>query len=395
MRGLFFKKLSAFLFAPSMFVMALCGYYSANLPDSYYSYNAEKPLISTIFPIEAQFKTIKSTYGGESIGNLNATANLFGIIPIKNITVETIDEQYVIPGGEPFGIKIMSAGVMVVSISDIDGFSPANECGLRVGDIITQIDGIDVNTNDNVQAIISASNGKPVSLKVIRQESEIEIILTPVYSHESDSYCAGIWVRDSSAGIGTITFYNPENSAFGGLGHAVCDSDTQEIVPLLSGKVSGVDVFSVNKSAKGAPGELCGRFINENICGTITKNNDCGVFGYLDEFEYSAEPIQLGLKQDITVGKASMLTTIDGDTPCEYEIYIKDIDYNSDDGLKSITIEVTDEEILQSCGGIVRGMSGSPILQNGKLVAAVTHVFVNDPTMGYAVFAETMIDCIN
>ncbi|MBQ7132131.1 MAG: SpoIVB peptidase [Oscillospiraceae bacterium] len=393
-KGIFFKKLSAFLFVPAMFLMSLCGYYKGELPDRYYVYTTDKPLVSTVFPIDIEYESARQTYGSTNSETCCATMKLLGVFPIKDIEVEAIGERYVIPGGEPFGIKIMSDGVMVVSISDIEGISPANESGLRVGDIITSIEGNEVSTNSALQEIIADSQGQTLAVDVVRNDEELELALTPIFSDEQGQYCAGIWVRDSSAGIGTMTFYDPQSGAFGGLGHAVCDSDTREIVPLLSGKVTGVEIFNINKSSKGTPGELCGRFINENICGTITVNNDCGVFGYLNEFDFNSDLIQLGLKQDISIGEAKMLTTIDGDTPCEYDIYIEDINYNSKDGLKSITIRVTDQDILESCGGIVRGMSGSPIIQNNKLVAAVTHVFVNDPTKGYAVFAETMLDSI-
>lgn len=366
----FFKALSALLFVPSMLLMSICGYYKSALADKYYIYSASKTPISTLLPINAE-------YNGETYENCSATMKLLGIFPIKDIEVEAVAKRYVIAGGEPFGIKILSSGVMVVSISDIDGISPANDSGLQIGDVITAVNGCGVSTNAMLQEIIADSNGETVLLDVIRSEKELQIELTPIYSSENSRYCAGIWVRDSSAGIGTITFYDPQSGAFGGLGHAVCDSDTKEIVPLSSGKVTGVEIFGVNKSKKGAPGELCGRFINNDICGTITSNNECGVFGYLDEFECGTQLIELGLKQDISVGKAKMLTTIGESGACEYDIYIESIDYNSADGLKSITIEVTDEKLLKNCGGIVRGMSGSPIIQNGKLVAAVTHVCVN------------------
>ncbi len=391
-RGLFFKKLSAFFFVPSMFLVTLCGYYSAKLPDKYYVYHNDTPQISTVFPITAEYDSVENTYSGNVEQTYTANASLFGIIPVKCVEIESIDKKYLIPGGEAFGIKIMSDGVMVVSISDVDGVSPAAECGLCVGDVITQIDGRDVATNDEVQNIIAQSDGDELDLTVLRSGEEYTLTLVPEYSREECEYCAGIWVRDSSAGIGTVTFYNPQNKLFGGLGHAVCDSDTDEIVPLLSGKVSGVEIFGIKKSLKGSPGELQGRFVNEDICGLITENNDYGVFGELSEFSPHADAVELGLKQDIEIGEAVMLTTIDGNSPQEYSIYIKSIDFDSEDGLKSIVIEVTDEELLEKCGGIVRGMSGSPVLQNGKLVAAVTHVFVNDPKKGYAVFAETMID---
>lgn len=392
--GLIFKKLSAFFFVPSMFLMTLCGYYSANLPDKYYVYQNETPKISAIFPISTEYDSIQNTYSGNAAQKYTAQANLFGCIPIKSIEIENIEKTFLIPGGEAFGIKIMSDGVMVVSISDVNGISPAQKCGLCVGDVITEIDGCNIATNDDVQNIIANSQGNTLDVKVLRNGEELVLSLEPEYSEQECEYCAGIWVRDSSAGIGTVTYYNPQNGLFGGLGHAVCDSDTDEIVPLLSGKVSGVEIFGIKKSLKGSPGELQGRFVNEDICGLITKNNDYGVFGELSEYEPHAEAVELGLKQDIETGSAVMLTTIDGNSPQEYSINIKSIDFDSDDGLKSIVIEVTDQELLEKCGGIVRGMSGSPILQNGKLIAAVTHVFVNDPTKGYAVFAETMMDSV-
>ena len=201
-----------------------------------------------------------------------------------------------------------------------------------------------------------------------------------------------MWVRDSSAGIGTVTFYDESTGLFGGLGHPVCDVDTGGILPLSSGDVVDVNITGVRKSTEGNAGELQGIFVSDKACGTLYTNNQYGVFGALKNCPSPYSPIPMGLKQEIQLGEASILTTIDGDKPQEYSISIEKIDYRSDNSNKNMVIKITDEKLLSLTGGIVQGMSGSPIIQNGKLIGAVTHVFVNEPTKGYAIFCENMYE---
>ena len=332
----------------------------------------------------------------DSSGNstLNGEMLLLGIIPIKDVDITKIDERYVISGGNSFGIKIFTDGVMVVGMSDVDSedgnVNPAKESGLKIGDIITDINGTKVNSNDEVACIINSSGGKKVTLNVVRNEKKTKIEFVPAFSVSQNEYKAGIWVRDSTAGIGTMTFYSPVTKQFAGLGHAVCDVDTGVLLPVGSGEIVESEIFSINKSSKGTAGELCGTFTGNRL-GTLNNNCECGIFGTLDNVNADSGLIKIALPQEVSTGKAEILTTLDDTGIQSFECEIEKID-RSDGIVTNMVIKITDKELLERTGGIVQGMSGSPIIQNGMLAGAVTHVFVNDPERGYGVFADTMFD---
>ena len=332
----------------------------------------------------------------DSSGNstLNGEMLLLGIIPIKDVDITKIDERYVISGGNSFGIKIFTDGVMVVGMSDVDSedgnVNPAKESGLKIGDIITDINGTKVNSNDEVACIISSSGGKKVTLNVVRNEKKTKIEFVPAFSVSQNEYKAGIWVRDSTAGIGTMTFYSPVTKQFAGLGHAVRDVDTGVLLPVGSGEIVESEIFSINKSSKGTAGELCGTFTGNRL-GTLNNNCECGIFGTLDNVNADSGLIKIALPQEVSTGKAEILTTLDDTGIQRFECEIEKID-RSDGIVTNMVIKITDKELLERTGGIVQGMSGSPIIQNGMLAGAVTHVFVNDPERGYGVFADTMFD---
>ena len=229
-------------------------------------------------------------------------------------------------------------------------------------------------------------------MQINRDGREITFELTPVFSEYSRTYQVGMWVRDSTAGIGTMTFYEPSSGAFGGLGHPICDIDTGSVIPISSGEIVDVKINNVKKGYEGVPGELQGSFISGDAIGILNKNNKYGVFGSLLIKPDTSKAIPMGLKQDVRVGEATILTTVDGTIPKEYSISIEKIDYRNNDTAKNMVIKITDKELLEKTGGIVQGMSGSPIIQDGKLVGAVTHVFVNDPSKGYGVFTENMYE---
>ena len=332
----------------------------------------------------------------DSSGNstLNGEMLLLGIIPIKDVDITKIDERYVISGGNSFGIKIFTDGVMVVGMSDVDSedgnVNPAKESGLKIGDIITDINGTKVNSNDEVACIINSSGGKKVTLNVVRNEKKTKIEFVPAFSVSQNEYKAGIWVRDSTAGIGTMTFYSPVTKQFAGLGHAVFDVDTGVLLPVGSGEIVESEIFSINKSSKGTAGELCGTFTGNRL-GTLNNNCECGIFGTLDNVNADSGLIKIALPQEVSTGKAEILTTLDDTGIQSFECEIEKID-RSDGIVTNMVIKITDKELLERTGGIVQGMSGSPIIQNGMLAGAVTHVFVNDPERGYGVFADTMFD---
>lgn len=303
---------------------------------------------------------------------------------IKPVQIQQKQRRQLIPGGQPFGIKLRTDGVMVVSVN---AGSPAEKSGIKPGDIITSVNGTVVSSNSDISSAVQMSE-ESCSVILKRGNSEKQIRLTP----EAVNGCLrlGAWVRDSAAGIGTLTFADPETGAFAGLGHPVSDVTTGELMPLSSGEATGAEIYSTIKGKNGETGELCGELC-ENVIGSIDCNTPVGVFGTLAG-QVSGEALPMAFRQEVECGPATVLATINGSTPQEYSIEIEKVNLCAMSGTKSMVIRVTDERLLDAAGGIVRGMSGSPIIQNGMIAGAVTHVFVNDPTRGYAVFAETMVD---
>ncbi len=383
--------------AVSMVLLGLTAYINLAAPDHYYNVEGETFSVSSMFGIQVNTsyeEDAAAQAGTDTPVSQQVGLSLFGIIPIKTATVDTVPEIMLAPCGTPFGVKILTDGVIVVGLNDIttaDGtVNPGKQANIQTGDIIYKINGVEVSSNDDVAKAISSSKGETVSVELQRDGKNLTLPLTPALSSIDNTYKAGLWVRDSSAGIGTVSFYDPQTGAFGGLGHAISDVDTGEVLPVLKGDVVNVKIHDIVKGTVGTPGELRGSFVSNESCGTITVNNDSGVFGTMYEAPYYDRLVPMGLKQEIQTGKATILTTINGSTPKEYEIKIEKFNLFENSPTKNMVIRITDPELLELCGGIVQGMSGSPILQNGKLVGAVTHVFVNDPTRGYAIFAENM-----
>ena len=325
-----------------------------------------------------------------------AQLRLFGMFPVKTVSLTTLGPANVYIGGEPFGIRMLMAGVMVISLSEVQAVSgsccPAAEAGIREGDIIEAVNGRRISSNADIQQAVADSCGEAVAVAVRRGEMLKTVSVQPAYVAEAQRWQTGMWVRDSTAGIGTMTYYTRTQSgqiAFAGLGHAVCDADTGAQIPLASGDVIAVSVRDIVSGSAGRPGELLGRFdIGESI-GVLSANTSCGIFGSVIRLPQKQIAVPLGFRQDITRGEALMYTTIDGTAPRPYRIEIEEI-RGDDDALRNLVIHVTDTALLENTGGIVQGMSGSPILQNGRLIGAVTHVFVRDPTRGYGIFAENM-----
>ncbi len=321
---------------------------------------------------------------------------LFGIFPVKTVVVCAAESKRVVPGGIPFGIKMLSDGVMVTSLGTVSSrnalLTPARDAGIRACDVIVSIDGKEMLQSSDVVAAVSKSGGRALEVVLRKGDGGVKRVkLEPVLDTSDNTYKVGIYLRDSSAGIGTVTYYDPETQTFGGLGHGVCDSETGRLISLLKGDVVGAEIDSVTKSRSGIPGQLNGHFATLYNTGSILKNDQTGVYGSLKNVRVVSESVEVALKQEVKTGRATILTTLSGISPEEYEIEIEKISYNSSRAVKNMVIRVTDPRLLSKAGGIVQGMSGSPILQNGKLVGAVTHVFVNDCTRGYAIFAENML----
>lgn len=391
------KAVSAVLSAVIAGIFGLTTYYDSKIPDSFYVEKGEKLEICGFPAVKESGAFAASASGGILPVTNEVSLSLFGVIPIKNVEVQQKEAPTLIAGGEPFGIKLLMDGVMVIRLDgvEISGKKrcPAADCGICEGDVIQTIDGKSVTSDKEIQQIVNESRGKSLNVTFMRENAEHTVVLKPAYSESRDGYFAGMWVRDSTAGIGTITFIDKKTGGFAGLGHPICDSDTGEIVPISSGEAVPVEITKVIKGKTGSPGELQGRFISSEGSGELYLNNKCGVFGHISSEKIEAEgrEYKIGYKQDIKCGKASVLTTIDGTEPKMYDIEIKSIESQSPDSSKNMIIKITDKELISAAGGIVQGMSGSPIIQDNKLIGAVTHVFVDDSSSGYAIFAENML----
>ncbi|MBE6766125.1 MAG: SpoIVB peptidase [Ruminococcaceae bacterium] len=319
---------------------------------------------------------------------------LFGVFPVSKANVTVIDNMSVKLLGQPFGIKIYTDGVLVVGMSDVDGeqgnVNPSANAGIKIGDTIKSINGKPMRSNEDVVEIVESSDGSPMTFVVVRDNVIKTITVVPIFSKSAGAYRIGLWVRDSTAGIGTLTFYSPATDIVCGLGHAVCDDDTGQIMSISSGELVSAEIISQKKGAIGAPGELKGRLGNK-VLGELLLNCECGVYAKNSIGFDNSELMSIALKQDIKEGEAYIYTTIDGERP---EYYTCKVRFNSDnegEKTQNMVVTVTDKRLIEKTGGIVQGMSGSPIVQDGKLIGAVTHVFVNNPQKGYAIFAENML----
>lgn len=375
----FVKGLSLCLGVVLSLTLGLVGYLDYSLPASYYvTHSGEISCGASI------------TASPDS--DTEMTLKLFGVIPIKEADYTVTDAPLLIPGGTPVGIKLLTEGVVVVDMTEVErGVCPCKEAGLKIGDCIKSANGRAIASSDDIQDIIAQSEGKEIRLIISRDGKERALNLKAAYSQKDGCYKAGLWIRDSQAGVGTLTFIEPKTGVYGALGHPVSDYDTGGIMPLRSGEIVSAAITSVDKGVKGAPGELHGRFTSERSAGSILLNCERGIFGVMGNIP-QGEAIPMAFKSEVTAGDATILATVNGREPKEYNIQIEKITLNNLSGTKNMVIRVTDPELLMTTGGIVQGMSGSPILQKGKLVGAVTHVFVSDPTRGYGIFAENMLE---
>ncbi len=297
--------------------------------------------------------------------------------------------------GTPFGIKLLTDGVMVTGFAkignsnDIFEMSPAGKAGFEKGDVITKVNGVKITSSKKMSELI-ISGGNTAELTYKRDNEEYKAVVE-IKTDSDGEKRIGLWVRDSTAGIGTMTFYDEMSGRCAGLGHAVCDIDTGEILPLGSGETVPAVITSVRKGQNDSPGELCGTLTAGKKSGEITDNCSCGLYAALDILPDGANEYPLGFSDEVQCGSAYIISTVDTDGPRRYSVEIESTDNHNRDN-KNLVIRVTDKELIEKTGGIVQGMSGSPIIQNGKLIGAVTHVFVSDPTHGYGIFAETMYE---
>lgn len=314
---------------------------------------------------------------------LNYT-KLVAVYNLEKNVEKKLEDMEICMGGETVGIKLLATGVLVVGVDRNDDL-------IKVGDVILEVNGNKIESNDELINYVTKSEGNSLSLKINRQGKDVIVSVTPKKDETTNSYKLEMWVKDSSAGVGTITFFDKKSGKFGALGHAVTETKENYILPITTGGITKTEIYSIKKGMPKLPGELKGTLTNDTI-GDIVGNTDKGVYGTLyDVSKFDKDKIEIMPKSKIKEGKASIFCTLDNNAIKEYNITIEKVLLTSS-GNKNMIIKVTDEELLNKTGGIVQGMSGSPIIQDGKLVGAVTHVFLNDPTKGYGVFIENMIE---
>lgn len=341
------------------------------------------------------FVTWEKTIAVSQGSSFTIPCKIMNTVFLKNVKVEVVQPEAVYACGNTVGIYMATEGILIVDTEEIQGedggyYEPAGNL-VQPGDYITAFNQQPIRSKSDLINAIHGCEGGDVELSLIRRGEEIELSVCPIKSTEGD-YKLGIWVRDDTQGIGTLTYVD-EYGNYGALGHGISDVDTGELLNIRDGKLYNAEIVGIHKGTKGTPGELSGliRYDESNVIGTIEGNNDNGIYGKIDNTEgIDFQMLEVGYKQDMELGAASILCAVNGQVE-EYDVEITKIDYNHQDTNKSFVINVTDEKLLEQTGGIVQGMSGSPVIQNGKLVGAVTHVFVQDSTGGYGIFIENML----
>ena len=389
----FTKRLTGILALLCAAVMTAVGYFGETLPDSYYVSGDGCPELGGLFSMTpASADGAVAAASSETAVQERGTVSLFGLIPIKDAEIKRTEAPLLIPGGSPIGIKLLTDGVIVVSTQKTaGGGNPAEKAGIKAGDCILEANGEALSSSGRLAEIIMGSHGEKISLRIRRDGKIFETEVTPEFSEAEGTFKAGLWIKDSSAGVGTLTYIDPKTGGFGALGHPISDADTQKILPLGSGEIVDVTITGCEMGSAGCPGELCGTFLSGLAAGNISRNCEQGIFGTLNYVSRRAEALPIAFKTEVKTGPATILTTVDGSTPKEYDAVIEKLSLSDAASTKNIIVRITDPELLSLTGGIVQGMSGSPILQDGRIVGAVTHVFVSDPAMGYGIFIENML----
>lgn len=373
------------------------------LPSNYIIMQGENLRLYTLLGIrlieESSYQTLQTSSTLEQekinkIGKVSFRLNLFNLIPLKNIDVNVIPKTTVVPMGNAIGMKLYTAGVLVVGMSEIEGKKPYENSGIKEGDRIIQINQNQIDNTDDLMKAVNKSDGNNISIKYVRDEKTITTSIKPL-KNSSNEYKIGLWVRDAAAGVGTLTFYEPSSGMFATLGHGIMDIDTAELIKIANGELVTTNILSINKGTKGNPGEIRGTIEAGHTIGSISKNTKFGVFGTINKTPYlntsNTNEVQVALREEIKTGKAQIICELENGKKEYYDIEIQRIFISNNKDNKSMLIKVTDKKLSKKTGGIIQGMSGAPIIQNGKFVGAVTHVLVNDPTIGYGVFADIML----
>ena len=360
-----------------------------NLPDELVVFEGETIFMKTLLGLNIKLndETIEtSSNSGQALtkqaGKSTLEVSLFNSINIKNVNVDVLPKTKVIPVGNIAGVKLYTNGVLVVGMSEIEGYDnkkykPYENKGIKEGDTIVKIDEKLINSTEDLIETVNNSQGRDIKVQYIHQEETKECSISPVKT-SSSQYKLGLWVRDSAAGVGTVSFYEPTSKTFGALGHGITDIDTNELINIASGEFVTTRILNITKGESGNPGKIQGTVENQTNIGKIYKNSKFGIYGKVDNISSlnidMSKEMEVALREEIKTGKATILCSLDNQQPQEYEIEIEKINKENNYDNKSMQIKITDQKLLEKTGGIIQGMSGSPVIQNGKFVGAVTHV---------------------
>lgn len=396
-----FKKFFVILFLLVVY-MYVCNI--SMLPNNIILMQGEALNLNTILGINVKSSSLSNAVTAssnlnnsiaENTGKMELELDLFNLFPVKDVTVNVIPKTKVVPLGKAIGMRLYTEGVLVVGMSEIEGKKPYENSGIETGDKIVEVNNVEIKSTDELIQCVNSANGSSVEVKYINNKNEEEVAnITPAKTAENE-YKLGLWVRDAAAGVGTVTFYETQTGEFGALGHGINDVDTYELIDIANGEIVTTNIIDIVKGEKGSPGEIRGIIEGERTIGNVSKNTSFGVYGnMLDTTSLNINKeseLEVANRSEIKLGKAEIMCELENGKVEKYEIEIQKIflDNNSDN--KSMLIKVTDEELIEKTGGIIQGMSGAPVIQNGKFIGAVTHVLVNDPQMGYAIFGDLMI----
>lgn len=398
-----FKKMILLIFLFIIYIYILVIHY---IPDKITIFEGENLSFKTFFGItldsEEETLTASASTGEKTInkvGSERLSISLFDKLFIKNVEVSVLPKTTVVPVGNIAGVKLYTNGVLVVGMSEIEGednktYKPYENTGIEEGDTIVKVNDNIISSTDELIEKINLSQGEKVELEYIHDEETKECSITPVKTSEKE-YKLGLWVRDSAAGVGTVTFYEPSTQNFGALGHGIADIDTGDLLNIASGEFVTARILNIKKGEDGNPGKIQGTVEEQETIGEISKNTAFGIYGKIKDLSSlnidMQKEMEVALRDEIKLGKATILCSLDNQRVEEYEIEITKIYKENNYNNKSMEIKITDEALIEKTGGIIQGMSGSPIIQNGKFIGAVTHVFVNSSTEGYAIFGDLML----
>ncbi len=399
------KPVKKIVIIASLLIFYIYVCYASFLPSNYIIMQGENLKINTLLGITLDKKESKNIEAVQAVSNISEakanqvgkvdfTLSLFHLLKIKDVSVNVIPKTTVIPVGEAIGMKLYTDGVLVVGMSEIEGKRPYENTGIQEGDRIIQINENDIANTSDLMKQVNNSNGNKINIKYIHGEETVTTSMKPV-KNDSNEYKLGLWVRDAAAGVGTLTFYEPSTKMFACLGHGILDVDTSDLIKIATGELVTTNILNIQKGERGAPGEIRGTIESGYTLGNITKNTAFGVYGTLDSPSYlsisSQNELEVAFREEIKTGQAEIICELENGKREHYKIEIEKVFTGNNENNKSMLLRVTDERLLEKTGGIIQGMSGAPIIQNNKFVGAVTHVLVNDPTMGYGVFADIML----